>query len=163
MAFTLNPDEKIIYSTEEHWSSYIPYIFWCICFGIIGFFFFYMSYEIFGSARLIRPPKAELYDVLASFVPLSIGLAPIFLKKWFGSKKKYVITNNRVHIKDGFFSKEWNLSKKDIVNIEMTQKLTQQIAGGSDVVIYIDSRFPVHATNIARGDKFREKLVETIL
>ena len=148
MSLHLAPEEKEIFSANIHWSNYI------FAGGWAFFGFLVLVANLFSPADTgPTTPVASLIGLAAFFfLPLTFK----FLKN---KCKTYAITNRRLYVEEGIFSKsKIDLPFAKVYDIQMKQSITQRIFGSGDVMVFSGNSIPVVIKDIESPNEFKEHL-----
>ncbi|MCB0405894.1 MAG: PH domain-containing protein [Bdellovibrionales bacterium] len=160
MSFELRPSEKVILSVDFHWSTYLA--------ATIHFLFF--------TALAIVPWAAAQYlarlEALALYLPtvneflpyfvtflLLVGFEPLGFR-WLQNRcKHYVLTNERLYVEDGVFSKTKRSIPIDAINdVILNQSLFQRIVGTGTISVMTGNDSHCVVKSISYPDRFRRQL-----
>ncbi len=142
MTLKLRENEKLKLKANIHWLENISQI-------IFGIFL-----TIFGLASL-----ASKDSFLLSF--LIIGWLPFIYKVLVIRAKNYSLTNQRLYIEEGLFSKKKReIPIQKINDFEISQRIFQRLFGAGNVHVLTANDKPTILKNIRNPDEFKNNMSE---
>lgn len=137
----LRENEKVIMKANLHWSN-------LLFTGILA-----STLGLFSLISFAKSPSG------GAFILCVLTFMPLLLKWLDQNAKLYLITDQRVYVKQGIFSvTKVDISLKKINDITSRQSLIQSIFGAGDLMIFLGNDKPTLLNGIDHPDEFRERI-----
>jgi uncharacterized membrane protein YdbT with pleckstrin-like domain len=139
-------EEEEILQAHLHWSSYILYSFWALlgCLAML--------------ATLYTPKSEQITGFSIQFV---VFILPLMVRYLQNKCKTYAITNTRLYIEEGIFSKsKLDIPINTVDDIQIKQGLLQRMFNSGNIMIFSGNSIPTIIEDIDNPNQFKEQLLQ---
>ncbi|MCB0416143.1 MAG: PH domain-containing protein [Bdellovibrionaceae bacterium] len=160
MSFELRPAEKVILTVDFHWSTYLAASAHFLLFSVLAVIP-WAATQYLARIETLGAYLPTLNEFMPYFVSvlLVIALEPLAFK-WLQNRcKHYVLTNERLYVEDGVFSKtKRSVPIAAINDVVLNQSVFQRIVGTGSISVMTGNDAHCVIKNISYPDRFRRQL-----
>lgn len=164
MALELRPTEKVILSVDFHWSTYLGAALHFVFFTLVALLP-WLAAQYLARVESLAPYLPTVREFMPYFVGafVLIAVQPLIFRWLQNHCKHYVLTNERIYVEDGVFSKTKRSVPVVAVNdVILKQSILQRMVGTGTVSVLTGNDAHCVIKGISYPDRFRRQLSRLI-